>query len=171
MATDVPMPKLGLTMEEAMINSRNRSWIPVIDLAAGKGPVVVAFGDRTGDGAGGANGAAARDAATGVVRLRAHDPDASLAFYRDLLGFTPHPHPGHLADGVVRLARGQVVVEVVGAPSSVGAGGGPAPVVELHLEVDDAGSIREAAGGAADDGAFVVVDPDGVVVRVTERRA
>lgn len=32
------------TMEEAMINSRNRSWIPVIDLAAGKGPVVVAFG-------------------------------------------------------------------------------------------------------------------------------
>ena len=133
--------------------------------------VVVAFGDRTGDGAGGANGPAARDAATGVVRLRAHDPDASLAFYRDLLGFTPHPHPGHLADGVVRLARGQVVVEVVGAPSSVGAGGGPAPVVELHLEVDDAGSIREAAGGAADDGAFVVVDPDGVVVRVTERRA
>ena len=32
------------TMEEAMIDSRNRSWIPVIDKAAAKGPVLVAFG-------------------------------------------------------------------------------------------------------------------------------
>ncbi len=32
------------TMEEAMIDARNRSWIPVIDAAAAKGPVLVAFG-------------------------------------------------------------------------------------------------------------------------------
>lgn len=32
------------TMQEAMIDSRNRSWIPVIDQAAEKGPVLVAFG-------------------------------------------------------------------------------------------------------------------------------
>lgn len=32
------------TMEEAMINARNRAWIPVIDAAAAKGPVLVAFG-------------------------------------------------------------------------------------------------------------------------------
>jgi hypothetical protein len=35
------------TMEEAMINSRNQSWIPVIDRAAEKGPVLVAFGALT----------------------------------------------------------------------------------------------------------------------------
>ncbi len=32
------------TMEEAMIDSRNRAWIPVIETAAAKGPVLVAFG-------------------------------------------------------------------------------------------------------------------------------
>ena len=32
------------TMEEVMINARNRAWIPVIDAAAAKGPVLAAFG-------------------------------------------------------------------------------------------------------------------------------
>lgn len=32
------------TMEEAMINTRNRAWIPVIEAAAAKGAVLVAFG-------------------------------------------------------------------------------------------------------------------------------
>lgn len=32
------------TMEEAMMTARNRSWIPVIEAAAAKGPVLVAFG-------------------------------------------------------------------------------------------------------------------------------
>ncbi len=124
--------------------------------------VVVAFGDRpAGD-------------ATGVVRVRAHDPDASVAFYRDLLGFTPDPHP---AEGVARLVRGHVAVEVVGPVPSPTAGAGASPVVELHLEVDDAGPIRVASGRSAGgaladdhDDAVVLVDPDGVVVRVTERR-
>jgi uncharacterized protein YbaP (TraB family) len=32
------------TMEEAMMNARNRSWIPVIEAAAAEGPVLAAFG-------------------------------------------------------------------------------------------------------------------------------
>ncbi|MFN8039453.1 MAG: holo-ACP synthase [Acidimicrobiales bacterium] len=129
--------------------------------------VVVAFADRPAPANDVGSAGGGPGAATGVVRVRAHDPEASVAFYRDLLGFAPDPHP---ADGVARLVRGQVVVEVVGpVPSPVGRGGA-GPVVELHLEVDDADPIREASGGVAgDDGAFVVVDPDGVVVRVTER--
>lgn len=128
--------------------------------------LVVALGDPPAS-AGPASDAPATDApATGVLRLRAHDPAASVGFYRDRLGFAPDPHP---ADGVVRLVRGRVVIEVVG-PSGAAVAGGVGPVVELHLEVGDAASIRAAAGRpVGDDGAFVLVDPDGVVVRVTER--
>jgi uncharacterized protein YbaP (TraB family) len=31
-------------MEKLMMNDRNQSWIPVIKVAAAKGPVLVAFG-------------------------------------------------------------------------------------------------------------------------------
>ena len=151
--TDVHAEALVVALGDPLEPASPASGVPASDVPARDVP---------------ASGAPASGApATGVLRLRAHDPAASVAFYRDRLGFAPDPHP---ADGVARLVRDRVVVEVVGPSGAAVAAGGAAPVVELHLEVDDAAPIRAAAGRpAGDDGPFVLVDPDGVVVRVTER--
>lgn len=126
--------------------------------------VAVAFG--AGAGAGGVSAGP-----PAVVRVRASDPAASLSFYRDEVGMVPVA--GHEA----RLVLGSLTVEVVAA----GSDGAPAYArsgpVELHLEVDDL-TGRTGAGGAepvVGDGdetprTVVLADPDGVVVRLVERR-
>jgi holo-[acyl-carrier protein] synthase len=106
-----------------------------------------------------------------VVRIRASDPAASVAFYRDEVGMAPAPGPG------TQLALGSLTVQIVaagtdGAPTHAGAG-----PIELHLEVDDL-ATRTGTGGVGQvvgDGeetprTVVLADPDGVVVRLVERR-
>ncbi len=132
--------------------------------------VAVAFGPALG---------VAPDGAGGALRLElwAPDPQRTVAFYEDVLGFTAAAGSGG-AD--VRLRAGAVEVDVVRAAAT---GDGPhGRGVRLVLEVDDLDAAwRRAArhvGGLAPPGPpsgprrdFGVVDPDGVHVRVTERAA
>ncbi|HEY8599245.1 MAG TPA: VOC family protein [Thermomicrobiales bacterium] len=120
------------------------------------------------------------------LELFVRDMEASIAFYRDALGFTParrEPDYASLRAGGVTLGLGPVakLPEAGGYFTRSRLAGDRGAGVEIVLEVDDVAAYRERVSGAGypvleevrarpwglTD--FRLADPDGYYLRVTSR--